>query len=106
MNESFQVRRKTGYALLVEFCYSIGKYLSIHSVPQKGPDQAAKLFFNLPYFIYKIGLGKLIESKLLLLTTRGRKTGKMRTVPLEYIAGTSGRYYVIAGCQGKINIFC
>lgn len=37
-----------------------------------------------PQFLYRIGLGPILGRKILLLTTRGRKSGLPRTTPLQY----------------------
>ncbi len=51
-----------------------------------------------PRFLYAIGLGGLMGRSLLLLTTRGRKTGLPRTVPLTY-QETAGAY-LVASARG------
>jgi deazaflavin-dependent oxidoreductase (nitroreductase family) len=51
-------------------------------------------FFNKPPRIaYALGLGPLIGRLVLLLTTRGRKTGLLRVTPLQY-EQIEGKYYV------------
>lgn len=37
-----------------------------------------------PRLIYRLGLGRLIDSRVLLLITTGRKTGHLRTTLLQY----------------------
>lgn len=37
-----------------------------------------------PRVLYRLGLGRLISGLVLLLTTRGRKTGQRRVTPLQY----------------------
>ena len=37
-----------------------------------------------PRVVYALGLGALMGRLVLLLTTRGRKTGRMRTTPLQF----------------------
>lgn len=44
-------------------------------------------------FLYSIGLGFLVGRMVLLLTTRGRRTGLPRTTPLQY-EEYDGRFFV------------
>jgi deazaflavin-dependent oxidoreductase (nitroreductase family) len=46
-----------------------------------------------PQLLYSLGLGPLVGRVFLLLTTRGRKTGRRRTIPLQYEV-IDGVYYV------------
>lgn len=50
----------------------------------------AKLAYRLvsvpPRLVYALGLGRLLGRLVLLLTTRGRRTGKLRVTPLQYEA--------------------
>lgn len=50
----------------------------------KIPRFIFKLIKLPPQFFYKVGLGPIIGRYVLLLTTTGRKTGKLRTTPLQY----------------------
>ena len=61
-----------------------------------------KLIFKIMVFLYnasggRIG-GKLGKVPVLLLTTTGRKTGKQRTLPLNYIR--DGSAYVVTASAG------
>jgi deazaflavin-dependent oxidoreductase (nitroreductase family) len=51
-----------------------------------------------PQLIYKIGLGPIYGRLVLLLTTTGRKSGKLRVTPLQY-EEIDGRIY-IASARG------
>jgi deazaflavin-dependent oxidoreductase (nitroreductase family) len=52
--------------------------------------------FRLPVGLYRIGLAKQLGRSTLLLTTRGRKTSRRRTTPLNY--WTDGEVmYVLSG---------
>jgi deazaflavin-dependent oxidoreductase (nitroreductase family) len=46
-----------------------------------------------PRIAYALGLGPLVGRLVLLLTTRGRKTGLLRVTPLQY-EQIEGKYYV------------
>ena len=43
-----------------------------------------KWIFKIPVLYYKLGLSWMLEKRYLLLTTTGRKTGKLRSTPLEF----------------------
>jgi deazaflavin-dependent oxidoreductase (nitroreductase family) len=50
-------------------------------------ERVPRVFWRLirvPQLLYALGLGPLIGSLVLLLTTTGRKSGKPRVVPLQY----------------------
>jgi len=61
-----------------------------------------KGFFRLlklpPRLLYAVGLGSLYGRLVLLLTTRGRRTGKPRITPLQY--ERVGRKLVVASARG------
>jgi deazaflavin-dependent oxidoreductase (nitroreductase family) len=42
-------------------------------------------FFRLPVGLYRVGLAEQLGRSTLLLTTRGRKTGRRRTTALNYL---------------------
>jgi deazaflavin-dependent oxidoreductase (nitroreductase family) len=53
-------------------------------------------FFRIPVFLYRVGLAEQLGRSTLLLTTRGRRTGRWRTTALNYL--TEGDVtYVLAG---------
>jgi deazaflavin-dependent oxidoreductase (nitroreductase family) len=55
-----------------------------------------------PQLFYRVGLGPLIGKLILLLTTRGRKTGKLRVTPLQYEL-IEGCYYIAAARGWKTD---
>ena len=55
-----------------------------------------KWFFRAPVGLYRIGLADQLGRSTLLLTTRGRKTGRWRTTPLNYVA-EGDMHYVLSG---------
>jgi deazaflavin-dependent oxidoreductase (nitroreductase family) len=63
-----------------------------------------KLFINLHIFFYKLTDGRfgseMGENKILLLTTKGRKSGTEYTTPLGYFDHQDG-YLIIASNGGK-----
>lgn len=59
------------------------------------PRWAWRLFRLPPQLIYRLGFGKIYGRMVLLLSTRGRRTGKLRTTPLQY-ERIDEDYYVAA----------
>lgn len=61
-----------------------------------------RIFFRLlklpPRLLYAVGLGALYGRLVLLLTTRGRRTGKPRVTPLQY--EQVGGAFVVASARG------
>lgn len=55
-----------------------------------------KMLYKTPVLLYRLGLGKLFGSYLLILSSTGRKTGKTRHTPVEYFIH-EGHYFVISG---------
>jgi deazaflavin-dependent oxidoreductase (nitroreductase family) len=63
-----------------------------------------KWIFKIPLLYYKLGLGGLIGKRFLLLTTTGRKSGKPRHTPLEYVHDPQAdSYRVSPGWGGKTD---
>lgn len=64
--------------------------------------RAQRAFTNLHVLLYRLSggaiAGRMGKSPVLLLTTRGRKTGKLRTTPLLYLA--DGDHFVIVASNG------
>ena len=52
---------------------------------QSKPRGLLWLMFKLPVYIYRLRLGRLLGHRFLMLTHRGRKTGKIRHTVLEVI---------------------
>jgi deazaflavin-dependent oxidoreductase (nitroreductase family) len=61
--------------------------------PRPGTRKLYKFFNKPPRIAYALGLGPIIGRLVLLLTTRGRKTGLLRVTPLQY-EQIEGKYYV------------
>lgn len=61
--------------------------------PRPGTRKLFKLFNKPPRIAYALGFGPIIGRLILLLTTRGRKTGLLRVTPLQY-EQIEGKYYV------------
>jgi len=49
-----------------------------------------------PVTLYRLGLGKVFGNYILILSTKGRKSGKIHRTPVEYFYH-EGKYYIISG---------
>ena len=65
------------------------------STPLPYPQGAATRVWRVGTTLYRLGLGPLIASHIMILTTRGRKTGLLRPTPIEY-ARDGDTIYVIS----------
>ena len=73
-------------------------------VSQDTPGPVFKWLFRIPILQYKVGLGWLTGKYILLLTTTGRKTGRLRHTPLEYVYDKEkDRYRIAAGWGGNTD---
>jgi deazaflavin-dependent oxidoreductase (nitroreductase family) len=69
------------------------------SPPQPIPypdNPILKKMYRLPIVLYRLGLGPIIGKHILILTTIGRKTGKIRRTPIEYFRH-DGQFFVMSG---------
>jgi deazaflavin-dependent oxidoreductase (nitroreductase family) len=84
--------------------YAWGERLTLKLVPQKNVGPVFKWIFKIPILQYRLGLGWMIGKYVLLLTTTGRRSGRPRRTPLEYVfdPGT-GWYRVAAGWAGNTD---
>lgn len=77
--------------------------LMTQMVPVDKPGRIFKWLFKIPVLFYKIGL-PLFGNFILLLTTTGRKSGKLRFTPLEYRREQGTGYVIItAGWGGNTD---
>jgi deazaflavin-dependent oxidoreductase (nitroreductase family) len=75
-------------------------------VMQDSPGPVFKWLFKIPIVQYRLGLGWMIGRYILLLTTIGRKSGKPRHTPLEYVYDRDhDRYRIAAGWGGQTDWF-
>ncbi|WP_236538259.1 nitroreductase family deazaflavin-dependent oxidoreductase [Spiractinospora alimapuensis] len=67
----------------------------------------ARRLFRAPVWIYRLGLGGLLGRNFVLLTTRGRVTGRPRQVVLEVVARDeeTGGYRVVSGFGARSQWF-
>ena len=72
-------------------------------VPKDDPGPVFRWLFKIPILFYKLGL-PLFGDFILLLTTTGRRTGRVRQTPLEYrVEPGSGCFLLTAGWGGKTD---
>jgi len=64
--------------------------------PKDGTGPIFKWLFKIPILYYKLGLGWMLGKRFLLLTTTGRKSGKPRHTPLEYVYNVKEDAYRIS----------
>ena len=84
--------------------YFPGEYLLLSLGRRDRPGAILGRVFKLPVWQYRLGLGGVIGGRILLLTTTGRKTGKLRSTPLGYMHDqAAGTYYVTAGWHGRTD---
>ena len=89
---------------LAERLYNWTETLIMDLVPKERVGPFFKWIFKLPVLQYRLGLGWLTGRYILLLTTTGRKTGKPRHTPLEYVYDREGdRYRIAAGWGGNTD---
>jgi deazaflavin-dependent oxidoreductase (nitroreductase family) len=61
------------------------------------PQGAGRWLMRLPLLLYRVGLGDLVNAaRILVLTTRGRKSGLSRHTPIEYRQHGSKIYLISA----------
>lgn len=91
-------------SLFEKFYASMEALIMDKLVMQDRPGPFFKWLFKVPILQYKLGLGWLTGKYVLLLTTTGRKSGKPRYTPLEYIYDEENdRYRIAAGWGGKTD---
>jgi deazaflavin-dependent oxidoreductase (nitroreductase family) len=74
--------------------------------PKNRVGPVFKWIFKIPILYYKLGLGWMLGKRFLLLSTTGRKTGKPRHTPLEYVYNPKDdTYRVSPGWGGNTDWF-
>ena len=73
-------------------------------VPVEKPGPIFKWIFKSTILFFKLGLGGLMKDYFLLITTTGRKTGKVRQTPLEHrYDEANDRYLILSGWAGRTD---
>ncbi len=65
----------------------IESYFMEKLVPKHHVGPVLKPLFRLPLFFQRIGLGILIPRNVLIITTKGRRTGRLHRTPVEFGPG-------------------
>ncbi|MGA9396984.1 MAG: nitroreductase family deazaflavin-dependent oxidoreductase [Anaerolineaceae bacterium] len=85
------------------FALHVEEILMTRLVPKDHPGPVFKWLFKMPVVFYKLGL-PLFGSFILLLTTTGCKSGKLRYTPLEYRREEqTGHMIITAGWGGNTD---
>jgi len=74
----------------------------------KRPDRLLKLFFKVPVWLHKMGLGgweRVVGAQWMLITTTGRKTGKRRNVMVDVMDHdkATDTYYIEAAYGARAD---
>ena len=89
--------------LFERFAVKAEDFILTRLVPLDNPGPVLKWISRIPLFWYSIGLPPF-GNFILLLTTTGRKSGKLRRTPLEYRReGGSGQIVIMAAWGGKTD---
>lgn len=94
---------KDKLSFFVRFSLRAEELIMTRLVPKDNPGPIFKWLFKTPIFFYRLGL-PVFSGFVLILTTTGRKSGKQRYTPLEYIReeGT-GNPIIMAGWGGRTD---
>ncbi|MFN7955726.1 MAG: nitroreductase family deazaflavin-dependent oxidoreductase [bacterium] len=89
---------------LADLVYYGSEYLSLGWVGSSRPSGALRSLYRAPAKLYAWGLGGLVASHVLLLTTTGRKSGLERRTPIGYIHDPGNDvYFLTAGWKGHTD---
>lgn len=89
---------------LADVLYYAGEYMFMMLIPREAPGRIWRRIFRFPVVLYRLGLGFLISRSVLLLTTKGRKTGRPSVAAVGYIRRPkTGNLYLTAGWKGESN---
>jgi deazaflavin-dependent oxidoreductase (nitroreductase family) len=84
--------------------YLAVEYFIVTRFSRSGVNPVMRALFRLPILFYRVGLGRWVGKQILLLTTTGRKTGKLRVTALGYgYDGATDTYQVMTGWGGKTD---
>jgi len=82
----------------------MGEYATISLTSPRGPGRWMRLLYRLPVWLHQRRLDALIPAGTLLLTTRGRVSGRDRTVALSFEHDPDEDvYYVVAGWGSRAH---
>ena len=90
----------------------LGKRLAVRAetvfmsllVPKKRVGPFYRILFKGPLLLKRLGLAALIPKNVLILTTRGRRSGRLRLTPMEFSQGPQKDVYlVMSGWDGNTD---
>ena len=71
----------------------------------RAPNRRLRWFYRAPITLYRLGLGRVMGGRVLMLTHKGRKSGLDRYVVLEVVDRTSEGWYVAAAYGNNADWF-
>ena len=89
---------------LTEAGYYCGEYLTLKLAGDEPPTGWRRSIFRFPVTLYDLGFENLVSARILLLHTVGRRSGKDRVTPLEYLHDEdTDTFYLMAGWGGRTD---
>jgi deazaflavin-dependent oxidoreductase (nitroreductase family) len=87
-----------------ELIYYSGECLTIELAARRRPRGAVRWFFRLPVGLYRSGFGWLVSHVVIVVTTRGRRTGKPHANAMRYEHDSlTDTYFVLSGWEGRTD---
>lgn len=84
--------------------YHLGEALTLKLTGDEPPTGWRRALLRFPVTLYRWRLDALVSQRILLLRTVGRRTGRVRVTPLEYLHdGATDTYYLMAGWGGRTD---
>ncbi len=78
--------------------------LFLSLLPRHPPGPVLRRVFRIPLLLYRIGGGRWLGRRFLVLTTRGRRTGRPHRAVLDHFRPDGGSsYFVMAGWGGATD---
>lgn len=74
----------------------------VMTYPKRGTTN--RLIFKAPLYLWRMGFGRLLGRTMLVLTSRGRNTGRPRHTMVSYVR-VAGREYVLSGWGARTQWF-
>ena len=59
-------------------------------------SKVTRTIYRIPLWIYRLGISRLLGKYIVILSTFGRKTGKIHRTPVEYLSQNS-QLFVMSG---------
>jgi deazaflavin-dependent oxidoreductase (nitroreductase family) len=89
---------------LTNTAYYCGEYLTMKLAGEQPPRGWRGRLFRFPILLYRWRLDGIVARRILLLRTVGRRTGKTRVTPLEYLYDdATDTFYLMAGWGGHTD---